>query len=545
MRPGTRAELTVQSIFRSTLLASPSRLVLTAIAALTTASLLLPADAEAYRASFTRQRAAEKQKLSAPEGPLLAVISLRDQRLSLYGRDGLITSSTVSTGTPGHLTPTGVFSVLEKHREHYSNIYGGASMPHMQRITWSGVAMHAGYVTGRPASHGCIRLPPSFASDLFGITKVGMRVVVTPDGVAPKDIEHAGLFVSRRAIAEETPSPASRPSELTRVAALTNEDVKVAAPQVEAIVAEAGIASQATREAAGADAAARAKALQAARRETGEKAKIATRAADVMRRAAAPQLAEQARLAKAVQAAERQLRSDERVLASLNRAKDAAGSDAARERMARPIATSADKVTIARSRLEAATTQQKERREAHANLLDQVKVAEDLKAVAVETYRELVRRGEPISVFISAKTGMLQIRQAFDPIYEIPVTIRDREQRRLGTHVFTATDVKESVSGNDSGQVRWSVVSVPDSRHAADTDRQDGRRGNARRNAVVTPPVSPDVDQPAAALDRIEIPQEAKERIAALLVAGSSLILSDEGPSIETGKGTDFVILTK
>ena len=91
---------------------------------------------------------------------------------------------------PGHRTPTGVFSVIGKERWHRSNIYSGAPMPFMQRITWSGVAMHAGVVPGYPASHGCIRLPAGFAPQLFGMTKMGARVVVTPRDVEPVEFSH-------------------------------------------------------------------------------------------------------------------------------------------------------------------------------------------------------------------------------------------------------------------------------------------------------------------------------------------------------------------
>ena len=446
-----------------------------AVAAVTATGALLPAEARNYGNSYTRQRAVERQKLVIPAGPLVTVISLREQRLSLYGRDGLISTSTVSTGTPGHLTPTGVFSVLEKHREHYSNIYGGASMPHMQRITWSGVAMHAGHVTGRPASHGCIRLPASFALDLFGITKIGMRVIVAPSNVAPQDIQHSALFVPRRLIAEEGPAPAVRPAEATRVASLTNDGARNLQTDGAMIVAEAGVADQATRDAAGADAAQRAKDMLAARREAGEKAKFATKAADAMRRSAAPQLAEMARLAKVVQAAEKQLRSDERQLAAQYRAHESATNENARDRLARAVAAAEDRVNSARARLDAAAEQEGDRRQANAAILGEAKAAEDQKLAAIETYRELVRRGEPISVFISAKTGLLQIRQAFDPIFEMPVTIRDRELRPLGTHVFTAIDVKEAAGGGDNGQVRWTVVSIPNDTAVREPERRDSR----------------------------------------------------------------------
>jgi lipoprotein-anchoring transpeptidase ErfK/SrfK len=108
-----------------------------------------------------------------PSGPLYAVVSLADQHISFYDANGLWERSVVSTGVAGHPTPPGIFTILEKERWHRSNIYSGAPMPYMQRLAWTGVAMHEGVVTGRPASHGCIRLPGAFAKRVFGLTKCG------------------------------------------------------------------------------------------------------------------------------------------------------------------------------------------------------------------------------------------------------------------------------------------------------------------------------------------------------------------------------------
>jgi len=122
----------------------------------------------------------------APEGPLLLVVSLATQRAILY-RNGLpIGITTVSTGRPGHRTPTGVFTVLQRQVEHYSSLYNSAPMPYMQRITWGGVALHGGNLPGYPASHGCIRLPHAFARLLYGVTRLGMTVVITDRASVPR-----------------------------------------------------------------------------------------------------------------------------------------------------------------------------------------------------------------------------------------------------------------------------------------------------------------------------------------------------------------------
>ena len=126
--------------------------------------------------------------------PMVLVVSLKQQKLDVYRGTTLVTTSQVSTGMPGHATKAGVFSILEKQRFHHSNIYSGAPMPFMNRITWSGTALHAGVVPGYPASHGCIRLPFSFAPKLFKITTVGDNVIVARDRPVPQLIEHPALF---------------------------------------------------------------------------------------------------------------------------------------------------------------------------------------------------------------------------------------------------------------------------------------------------------------------------------------------------------------
>jgi len=126
--------------------------------------------------------------------PMTLIVSLSAQKVDVYRGTTLVTTSQVSTGMPGHATKTGVFSILEKQLYHHSNIYSGAPMPWMNRITWSGTALHAGVVPGYPASHGCIRLPFSFAPKLYKITTVGEHVVVAKGRPTPEIIEHPALF---------------------------------------------------------------------------------------------------------------------------------------------------------------------------------------------------------------------------------------------------------------------------------------------------------------------------------------------------------------
>lgn len=122
----------------------------------------------------------------APDGPILIVVSLEAQRAYVY-RNGLpIGVATVSTGKEGHNTPTGVFTILQKQVDHRSNLYDDAPMPFMQRLTWSGIALHAGNLPGYPASHGCIRLPLGFAKLLYGVTRLGLTVVITDKAEVPR-----------------------------------------------------------------------------------------------------------------------------------------------------------------------------------------------------------------------------------------------------------------------------------------------------------------------------------------------------------------------
>ena len=132
------------------------------------------------------------------KGVLTVVISLDKQRLTLYSDGQPVTQSRVSTGTASHPTPTGVFSVIQKDRWHRSNIYDNAPMFYMQRITWSGVAMHQGIVPNQPASHGCIRLPEAFARQMWGTTKLGARVIIARGDVAPVAIANPRLFTLKR-----------------------------------------------------------------------------------------------------------------------------------------------------------------------------------------------------------------------------------------------------------------------------------------------------------------------------------------------------------
>src|SRR5881397_597431 len=145
----------------------------------------------------------------APEGPLLIVASTTEQVAYVYRNGIRIARSSVSTGRPGHLTPTGVFTILEKEVHHTSSIYKGAEMPYMERVTWGGIALHAGDLPGYPDSHGCVRLPLEFSKLLFGLTMKGATVIIADAHSAPAETVHPGLFFTRSG-EESEPIPAGQ-----------------------------------------------------------------------------------------------------------------------------------------------------------------------------------------------------------------------------------------------------------------------------------------------------------------------------------------------
>src|SRR6267378_6707031 len=132
----------------------------------------------------------------SPAGPVVVIVSLPEQRMYVYRNGVRIGRSTVSTGTKGHTTPTGMFTILQKKVRHESTIYKGAKMPHMQRLTWSGVALHAGYLPGYPASAGCVRMPVDFAAKLYSVTGLGTTVIIADHKSAPNHTVRPGLLFS-------------------------------------------------------------------------------------------------------------------------------------------------------------------------------------------------------------------------------------------------------------------------------------------------------------------------------------------------------------
>jgi lipoprotein-anchoring transpeptidase ErfK/SrfK len=474
----------------------------------------------------------------SPQGPFIAVISIANQRVTIYNRHGVVMASPVSTGRRGFETPEGVFSIIEKKEEHYSNLYDDAPMPFMQRITWSGVAMHAGSLPGYPASHGCIRLPHAFAERLFGMTRLNIRVVVAPTDIAPLPISHAALFQPRlpgeaplsTAPVESEPLPQSRPPRLLRTddgpaspMMLGVRPRKPAMPEKTALPTEPQRAVVSVLEAA-----------QAQKAAAARKAADAAQASDLARLAVKAKHVEAAKAERAAKAAEGLIKRAEARAAAAERSASLARTEEALEKANTAYEKAREELAqvlkAAEERRAAALARAAEAREALAS----VKTADAERVAAAAEAALAARRTEPISVFVSRRQARLYVRQGRTPVFDMPIAIKD-PTRPIGTHVFTAIEETQGGQG-----VRWNVVTI-EGQGAAAPLPQPGRRGQQ----AAPPPRLASVNPGRLALDRIEFPQGALERITPYVQLGSSLIVSDLGLSIETGRGTDFVVLTR
>jgi lipoprotein-anchoring transpeptidase ErfK/SrfK len=201
--------------------------VAAALAALTALSAAPPTYAAANQA---RQAAPTVATAPREAGePIMAIVSIKSQQVTIYDADGWILRAPVSTGITGRETPSGVFSVVEKDKDHHSNLYDDASMPNMQRLTWSGIAMHGGPLPGHAASHGCVRLPYDFAEMLFDKTPMGMRVIIAPNDAEPVEFSGPALLVPNAAAIAAAPEHAETLAREAVEAAKMADEAKSAA----------------------------------------------------------------------------------------------------------------------------------------------------------------------------------------------------------------------------------------------------------------------------------------------------------------------------
>jgi lipoprotein-anchoring transpeptidase ErfK/SrfK len=467
--------------------------------------MVLLATAAAEPAGAMRLREAKQIEIveARPVGPpLMAVVSLSKQRITIYDADGWTLRAPVSSGQPGYDTPAGIYSIIEKEEEHYSNRYDDAEMPFMQRITWSGIALHAGPLPEYPASHGCIRMPYEFAQRLFDITEIGMRVIVARNDVRPFEINHPALF-------QPKPVRADLPIEASTTHwDLAHTQLQAATPEV------ASPGADAPPQANEAEPLTTLTSIAAAKLGQADVAASKANAAGLI---AGLRLLHDAEVAKDRAAAQ---------LATAEKALEAASSPEAMQVAEDAKAKALEVLAEADAQLAAtkADVQQKADTAAHAR--DEAKPAEAEKPAALEA--------SPVSILISRKTQRLYIRQAFQQVLESPVTIRDADHP-IGTHLYTAVGYT-----NGGADLRWSALSMDRNPDGRQLDPNRKSRPGEGRNAG---PLPPDGGSAGAALDRIAIPQDIVDRISEVISPGSSLIISDEGMSTETGKDTDFVIL--
>jgi hypothetical protein len=395
--------MTQSIVWRVTLLAI---VTIAAVAAMTA----LTVDVSAKQSAPSAEAAAPRD---AGE-PIMAIVSIKSQQVTFYDADGWILRAPVSTGTTGRETPAGVFAVIEKDLDHHSTLYDDASMPHMQRLTWNGIALHGGPLPGYAASHGCIRMPFGFAENLFDKTQIGMRVIISPNDATPVEFSHAALLVPNAEAVEAAPERAETFAREADEAAKTAGEAKKSA-------------ATAAREAASSK--------TALRKLEGRKS-----------------------------AAEANLAYAEKVLAT-------AKSDQAKVRAEEQKLKAAASAAEAGAKLDIAKANAMPKIDAAAKAADAAKAAANRKADTAKAAIEAKLALEPVAVYISRRTQKLYVRrnthkpwadggEVFDATIEVPVKIRDPD-KPIGTHVFTA------MAPNDTG-LRWSAVTIDNGDDAKD-----------------------------------------------------------------------------
>jgi chemotaxis protein histidine kinase CheA len=374
------------------------------------AAMVAAAAVSADAAPKQPRHAAQPKEAMAPRAagePIMAIVSIKSQQVTYYDADGWIARAPVSTGVKGRETPAGVFAVVEKDRDHHSTMYDDAWMPHMQRITWNGVALHGGPLPGYAASHGCVRMPFGFAEKLFDKAWIGMRVIISPNDAAPVEFSHPVLFT----------------------------------PNAEALAAAPSRVGTLAREAAD-----------------------AAKAADEAKKAAATAVRATTPLTASLRKLELLRKRADAELVSADKALAAAKTEQAKARAEDRQQKAATKAAELATQFDAAKADAQSRLDAAAAAKDAAKDAETKKAATAKAASDAKLALEPVSIYISRATQKLYVRrnthkpapdgggEVFDTSIEVPVTIRD-PGKPIGTHVFTA------MARSDAG-LRWSAVSI-------------------------------------------------------------------------------------
>jgi hypothetical protein len=461
-----------------------------------------PAARQPQKPAVKQAEKAKVKEAPPPPGPHMLIVSVKSQNVSFYANGKLVSQSPVSTGTATNPTPFGVFSVIQRNRHHRSNIYSGAPMPYMQRLTWSGIALHEGKLPGYPASHGCIRLPERYADYLWRTIKMNTRVIVSREDVAPAEISHALLFQPKPAATTVETVP-----ELRKTLDTSSQRVRTALAET---IATDG----------------------AGEREDGRPAmRDLTQSVEQsnVKNEAVPEIATQA------QTDESKAGEAKPELAAPVQADTPAKPELAAEQPARDEAKD-------QAKFEAQA-------DATASIYPQpANIPAPILASFAQSLEAKQKKTPPsgaISVFISKKDKRLYVRQHFIPLFSAPVSFKD-DKASFGTHVFSALD--KDGSGKE---LRWLVVTMPHELPKA--EKVKTRITIDRFGRQVEVPVKPQGKAPeptpslgaAAVLDQIEISPDVVQRISEYVAPGASLIVSDHGIGHETGLYTDFIVLTR
>jgi lipoprotein-anchoring transpeptidase ErfK/SrfK len=568
-----------------------------------------PAPVIPQRVQRTRRRSAKQietpaKEASKPQGTLIIAISINRQNLRVYDANGFYAETPISTGMAGHSTPMGAFSVIQKQKLHHSNIYSGAPMPFMQRITWSGIAMHAGVLPGYPASHGCIRMPMAFAVKMYGWTKMGARVVVTPGEMTPASFSHP-LLVTQKVVPQPVASDAPKADVKADVTA-KGDKAAAADPikQPETSVASLDLRSSVGHLQVVMDAPSAPKPLSEQTHTADASPSSEVKAPVTMSDASNPQAAanaapsDSATPAAAADATPkpkpRAVKSVAELLATKS-GETAASDDKALEVTPAEAATSEAKVTEstpvdhadkktdeAQASLDVvktdapAETAKIDAAKAEAKV-DDVKTQTPTADLAKADQKPSDKPDENVTATTNSQAADAQKDQArpSDPekaaapkptlamakgTGPISVFISRKDSKLYVRQNFAPLfDVPVTIAPsdrplgthiftaeadkNDSNILRWSVVTLP-SRNAErrDDDERTSRRRRMAGAAEIAKPV-PEPDSPTEALNRLSIPADAMARITDALSTGGSIIVSDQGIAAgETGEGTDFIV---
>jgi hypothetical protein len=546
-----------------------------------------------------------EKESAKPQGPLIIAISIDRQNLRIYDANGFFAETPISTGMKGHPTPMGVFSVIQKHKLHHSNIYSGAPMPFMQRITWSGVAMHAGVLPGYPASHGCIRMPMAFAVKMWNWTRMGARAVVTPGEMTPASFSHP-LLATQKIVPQ--PAAANTPQSDAPAAAKADKAADPDADKPEILQATLELRSTVGHDHSAKPVPAVASAAAPLREHTHTHTADAgsdmlakgpvtmTDAGDAppreaaARTASAHDISEDAKGDATTGASKSEAEpaattpsqiasSDDKPRATKSAENAAAGikspkAGATDEAGSKPDpASGAAQTVVDAARTEVSAS---ERTKAEATV-DEVKgglskpdtaKAGDKPDQSIKTVTD-IGAGDPVKIDQTRLPGTKAAAPKPDPATvaapkrsgQIAAFVSRKDSKLYVRQNFAplfevpvtiapsdrslGTHVfTAQVDKDDANVLRWSVVSLPTPSRYAQRRDEDQRISHRRKiaGAVEIRPL-PVPDSPAEALDRLTIPADAMARITEALATGGSIIVSDQGINAgETGEGTDFIV---